>query len=196
VVDGADVRVSLTLNLLDLHTGPVVDADGDEVVTYDEIDERIEAVYQAVRNHYHVRAPGEPIASTLERYELVGDAALAMELVYRFGNDVNALTIASTLPYITQPNHQHLVQIGRDGTAQMALLDRAEPVAVLLAGSHTTGWQTVQSLLRANRQLTAVSLLITTLTLPWAVRRVLLRTSPQTKRIARREAHTALKSVL
>src|SRR5262245_40512263 len=76
VVDGADVRVSLTLNLLDLHGGPLVDSDGDEFISDDEIEERIDAVFQAVKNHYRLRAPDAPTALMLEKYGLVDDSVL------------------------------------------------------------------------------------------------------------------------
>jgi hypothetical protein len=175
VVDGADVQVSLTLNLLDLHGGPLVDSDGDEFISDDEIDERIDAVFEAVKSHYRLRAPDVPAALMLERYALVDDSTLTMDIHYRFARNVTSIHVASTLPDITQVNHHHLVRIDHGGPRQMALLDRGQPAATLRAGSGTVGWRTTRSESRTTKRLMAVSLLITTCGLPWAVRRVLFR---------------------
>lgn len=148
VVDGKQVRIVFTLSPFDLHLGPVIDANQDEIISDDELDESIDAVYGAIKNHYHLRAPDEPSAITLERYDLVADNVLAMQVVYTFRREVTSLAVASTLPQITQPNHQHLLRVDRDGVIQQALLDFAQPVARLGGVGRASGWETVRSFVR------------------------------------------------
>ena len=53
-IDGAIVRVRIGVNLLEM---PGVDANGDQRVSYDELDESIERVFAAIKEHLTLRAP-------------------------------------------------------------------------------------------------------------------------------------------
>jgi hypothetical protein len=85
------------------------------------------------------------VAVTLEQYDLVDQNVLKMDLIYRFSPSVTNLAVASTLPLITQPNHQHLLRIDWDGTVQQALLDVEAPVALLGSVRGAPGWKTAWS---------------------------------------------------
>lgn len=83
-VDGRQVHVSITLNLLDLHKGPPVDLNHDGLVSYDELDDGIERIYAAVKENYHIRAARPPSKTSVERYQLVDHNVLQMDMLYVF----------------------------------------------------------------------------------------------------------------
>ncbi len=139
-IEGNAVRVAFTMNLLELHLGPTVDADGDEVVTYDELDEGIESLYAAIKKHYQLRVPEEPTAVLLERYDLSDENTVRMQILFTFDRAVSGLMVASTLPAITQPNHQHLLRLDDGTTIRQAVLDASQPIARLdMVDSATLG---------------------------------------------------------
>lgn len=133
-VQGRQVDATLTLNLLDFHKLPDIDRNHDGVVSYDELDEAIEPLYAAVRQHYIVRAADVAVQTTLERYALVGQNVLRLDITYRFAADVRSVTIESTLDQISQPDHRHLTSATVGGSVQEAVLDAATPTVVFETG--------------------------------------------------------------
>ena len=125
--EGPVVRVALTLNLLDLHAGPQVDADADGLATSDELDEVIVEFFEAIREHFLVRAPDVPAESFLDNYDFVADNVARLNIVYRFEHEVTDLRVVSRLDEITQPNHRHLLQIGEGDEARHGVLSADEP---------------------------------------------------------------------
>src|SRR5262245_2334401 len=91
-IDGATVRVRLGVNLLEL---PGVDANGDQRVSYEELDRSIERVFAAIREHFTLRAPAPPVRVTAARYEIVDDHVLSIDLVHTFTERVGRLEIVS-----------------------------------------------------------------------------------------------------
>lgn len=122
-VEGPLVRMTLTLALVDLHSGPDFDLDGNGRITTEEIERAGDLLSATVTDHFEVRAPEAPASTTLETYTLDADTSLArLGFVYRFGHDVRDLTVVSRLDEITQPDHRHLLQIGQQDTARFAVL--------------------------------------------------------------------------
>ncbi len=131
-VDGRHVRVVFTINLADLHAGPVVDADGDGFITVDEVDRGIDAVYASLKTHFQIVSEAGPPASTaVDRYELVAESSLQMRLSYTFAEPVRRLTLTSTLDRITQPDHRHLSRVDLGSDSREGVLDRSAPTATL-----------------------------------------------------------------
>src|SRR6185437_8042327 len=81
-VQGREVRVALTLNIKELQAGGNTD---------------LQHIYEIVRQHYFVRAPGDPEEVKLEGSEAIGGPLLQLRVLYTFPNDVSMLTVRSTL---------------------------------------------------------------------------------------------------
>jgi hypothetical protein len=135
VVSGRDVRVTLTLDLLDLHSMPDLDRNRDNRISYVELDDAIERIFEAVRRHYVVRAPGAPAEPTVERYQLAGESRVRLDVLYRFPGDVTAIDVTSTLDAVTQPNHRHLMSVRSGSATHEAVLEAARPRATFDATS-------------------------------------------------------------
>ena len=125
--EGPIVRVALTLNLMDMHAGPQVDSDGDGFVSSDELEAVIVEVFEAIREHFQVRAPDVAAESFLDSYDFVADNVARLDMVYRFEHEVTDVKVVSTLDEITQPNHRHLLQIGEGDKARHGVLSAEEP---------------------------------------------------------------------
>ncbi len=138
-VDGRTVHVVFTINLADLHAGPVVDADGDGMITVDELDSRIEAVYGAIKANYGITAAQPPISTTVDRYQLLDENVLRLDLAYGFAEPVRRLTLHSTLDRITQPDHRHLSRVDLGGGPREGMLDRGMTSVTLDAGDEESG---------------------------------------------------------
>ena len=143
-VHGRDVRVTFRFNLLELS---YVDVNRNGFISYDELDNSIERVYADIKQHYGLRGPALPTQVTLEKYGVVENHVLDMELVYQFPQDVNKLEVTSTLYQITQPDHQHLTSAKLNGTTHEAVLNSANPSVVFAADDATT-FKTFGSFLR------------------------------------------------
>lgn len=131
-VEGRVVRVVFTINLTDLHAGPVVDTDGDGFFTVDEVDHGIEVLYASLKAHFQIVSEGAPPRSTVvDRYELVDDSSLQMHLSYAFAEPVRRLTLTSTLDRITQPDHRHLSRVDLGAGTREGVLDRSMPAITL-----------------------------------------------------------------
>lgn len=125
-LDGRDVRVTLTVDLLELGG---VDRDGNQLVSYDELDVTIESVYARLRQHYDVRAQGAAAtAVALERYAIVEDGHIGrFSIRFTFPAEPVAIEVTSTLDRVTSPAHRHLTSLVRDGQVDEAVLDGSQP---------------------------------------------------------------------
>ena len=127
-VNGRDVAGTLTVDLLPIAG---VDANGNGVVTYEELDQSIAGVFAAVKEHYLVTAFQGAPRIVLARYELVDDHAVRLELAYTFPARVSRLEVTSTLDRLTKrPDHQHLVRSYFSDTRRDAVLTAAQPTVV------------------------------------------------------------------
>jgi HupE / UreJ protein len=134
-VHGPQVDAVLTIGLSDFHKLPDVDRNHDGMVSYDELDNAIEPLYAAVREHFTVRSgSASPTRTTVERYVLLPDGRLRLEIVYQFAEDVRALRVESTLDAITQSDHQHLATAAIGGIMHDAILTAEAPVSVFENG--------------------------------------------------------------
>ncbi|MEZ5288177.1 MAG: HupE/UreJ family protein [Vicinamibacterales bacterium] len=131
VVDGRRVDVTFTIGARDFHSGPVVDADGDERVSIDEVDAAIPGVFAALKQHLAITADGAPPVSVLlDRYALSDGPTIRMDLTYEFAATVGTLALGTTLPEVTQSDHRHLASVVRGGASAEAVLDLNAPHAV------------------------------------------------------------------
>jgi hypothetical protein len=130
-VAGHDVHVLLKLNLLELG---YVDTDRNGIISYDELDNAIERIYQDVKQHYILRSATLPGETRLRRYGVEQDHILWMELDYVFPQDVSQLEVTSTLYQIAQPGHEHFVTFSEHGAVQEAVLNAAAPTVEFNAG--------------------------------------------------------------
>jgi hypothetical protein len=130
-VQGRNAQVTLKINLLELN---YVDANGDGLISYDELDKVIDRVYAEIRKNYILRAPDLPTQVTLQRYSVVEGHVLQAELLYVFAADIHQVDVTSTFDHIMQQGHQHLVTFGRDQAAQEAVLDSGSPHVTFAVG--------------------------------------------------------------
>jgi len=135
VVSGRDVRATLTFDLLDFHELPEIDRNRDARISYAELDDAIERIYQAVAEHYTVRSSGSPLQTTVERYQLVDETRVRLNIWYRFAHEVTSIDVTATLASITQPNHRHLITVTSGPFTQEAVLDISRPAAAFDTGS-------------------------------------------------------------
>ena len=136
IVSGNEVRVALTLDLLAVHSMPDLDRNRDSRISYAELDVAVERVYDAVARHFVIRTPDAPLRTTVERYQMLDDTRLRMELLYQFAGEVATFGVTSTLAEITQPNHLHLMSVSSGaGTTQEAVLDAGRPSSTFHANS-------------------------------------------------------------
>jgi len=127
-VNGREVAGTLVLDLLPIAGA---DANGNGVVTYEELDQSIARVFAAVKEHYVVTAFQDAPRIVLARYELVDDHAVRLELAYTFPASVSRLEVTSTLDRLTKrPDHQHLVRSYFSDTRRDAVLTAAQPTVV------------------------------------------------------------------
>jgi hypothetical protein len=136
-LDGPTVNVQLRLNLLDF---PGVDANGNGVVSYEELDAAIERVFAAVKEHYVLGAPDAPLRILVERYEIVDDHVLQMGVRYDFAAEVHQLDVTSTLDVLFGPMHQHIVTTRLSGETSRTVLDAGNRRAHL-DRSRITPWR-------------------------------------------------------
>jgi hypothetical protein len=134
-VSGREVRARLTLDLLDLHQLPDIDRNRDNRISYIELDDAIERIYTAVAQHYWVRSAGDPLETTVERYQLADETRIRLDILYRFASEVTAIEVTSTLDLMTQPNHRHLISVRSGPITHEAVLEVSRPTAVFATGA-------------------------------------------------------------
>lgn len=119
-IAGRAVNVLLRVNLLEF---PAVDADGNGVVSYEELDRAIEPVFAAVKAHYVLAAPGPPVRVNVERHDIVDEHVLQLDVRYDFGEAINELDVTSTLDQLLGPMHQHILTARLNGDTSRVILD-------------------------------------------------------------------------
>jgi hypothetical protein len=134
--DGATIRLRFSLNLLELKD---VDANGDQRVSYDEIDRSIERVFAAVKEHYTLDAPEPAERIVAEKYQIADDHVLQIEIRQTFGADVSRLEVTSSLDALLGLTHQHLVTAIVDGEPWRAVLDASNRSVTFETGRVTVG---------------------------------------------------------
>lgn len=107
-VRGAEIQCSITLDLVEF---PGVDVNRDAVVSYEELDPAIERIYAALKAHFFVGDPEPPIRTRVERYELLEDHLLRLDVRYAFERPPTRVKVTSTLHEITRPDHHHLISV-------------------------------------------------------------------------------------
>jgi HupE / UreJ protein len=122
-VDGKKVRVTLTLNVTELHgvAGPIPDA---------------------ILQHYFVRSPAPPLETTVESYTLLPGSLAQMHILYVFPQDVTTLEVRSTLYEIMPAGHEHLMSIRLNGTLHEAILNAGTQQAAF-SGVKATNLETL-----------------------------------------------------
>jgi hypothetical protein len=131
-VEGKQVRVALTLNIRELRSGRNTD------VTH---------IYDMVRQHYFVLAPGDPAASRLQSSEAIGGPLLQLRILYTFPNDVITLKVRSTLYEVMPAGHQHMMSVRAHGFLHEAILEAGRTDATFDATKPSTlkiMWQFVR----------------------------------------------------
>jgi hydrogenase/urease accessory protein HupE len=129
IVTGPEVRATLTINLIDLHSMPDIDKNRDNRISLPELDDAIERIFAAVGQHFVVEGSGAPIHTTVERYRLADETSVSLDLLYRFASEVTTIKVTSTLAAITQPNHRHLMSVTTGSVTHEAILDLDLPSA-------------------------------------------------------------------
>ncbi len=84
---------------------------GRDVVTYEELDERIETIFAALKEHLQVRTLDAVGVLSLTRHRLVDNHVLDADLVYRFTAPPASVIVRSTLDQVTARDHQHLTRV-------------------------------------------------------------------------------------
>jgi hydrogenase/urease accessory protein HupE len=138
-VQGRVVHDALTFNLLDF---PGVDQNGDKVISQDEFNQAFERVYASILQHYSISSSGPPVRITRDKYELVADHVLLLNLDYTFPQQVLALQMTSTLPDLLGPGHVHLASVSLNGRLQEQILD-GHTRTVFFTQSSGAWWQTM-----------------------------------------------------
>jgi hypothetical protein len=133
-VRGSDVQLRLTLNLLEV---PAIDRNGDDRVSYGELDEAIDRVYGIVKGYLTIHSNGPPVRSSLEQYSVKEEHVGELELWLAFERSVNQLTVTSTLHQVLRPTHEHLtsVSFGDAGGLRRAMLSPGMPAVTFAQGS-------------------------------------------------------------
>lgn len=129
--DGATVRLRVSLNLLELKD---VDANGDQRVSYEELDRAIERVFAALKEHYTLGAPQPAERIVVENYRIADDHVLQIAIRETFAAAVSRLTVASNLDSLFGPMHQHLVTAMVNGRPERAVLDASNRHAIFETG--------------------------------------------------------------
>jgi hypothetical protein len=131
-IDGREVRVLFTLNPVQLR----------DPVTPEQVPLAIDSIYASVQQHYLLRSPAAPVRVTLEKYELLANYLLRMQILYVFAQDVREIEIASTMGQIMPADHNHLMSVRLNGTLHEAILNAGSPSAKF-TGVQATNWQTL-----------------------------------------------------
>src|SRR5262245_43378465 len=114
-VEGADVYVQFTMNLLGLQDGGTLDQNDREHIA------------EIIESNYHLEGPELPSATVLEQSEFITDNVIRLDLLYKFDHTLSEIRISSTLNRVTQADHTHLLQIGKGDDVREAVLDANRP---------------------------------------------------------------------
>ena len=69
----------LTLDLLNMHSGPVLDANQDGSVTEAEFEQGKDTAVAGILSNYQIGAPDSPIETSLEGYEFTADGIIRLQ---------------------------------------------------------------------------------------------------------------------
>jgi hypothetical protein len=125
-VTGREVAGTLIVDLLPIAG---VDANGNGVVTYDELDRSIASVFAAVKEHYVVTAFQDPPRIVLARYELVDDHAVRLSWRHVPGARVR-LEVTSTLDRLAKRPTTSTRQVALSDTRRTRCWIAARPTVV------------------------------------------------------------------
>jgi hypothetical protein len=100
-----------------------------DVVTYDELDARIEEVFGLLKEHLQAASSAALVSTTMARYGLIDNHVLDADILYTFNRPIDDLVVRSTLDRITAADHQHLARVSYEGRSSDALLTAAVPAA-------------------------------------------------------------------
>ena len=127
-VVGSDVDIGFTIDVAELHNGPLIDTDLDGEATAAELDASIEVFTSAITENYRVSLPdADPAAAERTGYEFVSPNIVRLALSYRFDREATDLNVFSSLDRITQDNHRHVLQIGEGNQIRYTVLSRDNP---------------------------------------------------------------------
>ncbi len=118
-----------------------------DVVTYDEVDARIEEIFRLLKAHLQASSSTSLVSASMSRYALIDNHVLDADVVYTFDRPIDDLVLRSTLDRITAPDHQHVVRVSYEGRSREALLTAALPVARF--ERQASRWRTFTTLARA-----------------------------------------------
>ena len=90
--------------------------------------------YALVKQHFVITADVPLVRMSVERYAVVDDHVLQMDLAFVFASDVSDLTIRSTFHEIMRPDHQHATRVLIAGATGNATLNAVTPQATFAAG--------------------------------------------------------------
>jgi hypothetical protein len=133
---GDAVRVRFSLNLLEISG---VDDSGDGRVSYDELDKKIESVFALIKQHYTLHAPDAPMRVVAERYDIVDEHVLQLDIRETFSGAVRELAVTSTLDAAIGPTHQHFAIVVNGSERRRAVLDRSNRTATFDLRRFTAG---------------------------------------------------------
>lgn len=144
VVSGVEARMHLQLDLIGFAGLRWRDRD---VVSYDELDDRIEAIFAALKQHLQVRTLDTVGVPSMTRHRLVDNHVLDADLSYRFMAPPVSVIVRSTLDQVTARDHQHLTRVRYDdGVAAGGVLTAAgTEVRIDRPTPSGTGARTVRS---------------------------------------------------
>lgn len=129
-VDGSQVRASITLDVAEFNG---VDVNGDGRVSYDELDEAIEGIAAILRAHFTLSSPEPPLRTTIDRYELIDNHLVRLDVLYVFPHPVTRLTVMSALHQVMRPDHRHLMSVRFGGDVQESVLGAGYATATFSA---------------------------------------------------------------
>ena len=118
-----------------------------DVVTYDELDARVEELFGLLKTHLQTTSSATLVSTTMARYGLIDNHVLDADVVYTFDRPIDDLVIRSTLDQITAADHQHRTRVSYEGRSSEALLTAAVPVARF--ERQASRWRTFATLARA-----------------------------------------------
>jgi hypothetical protein len=143
-VAGASARARVQLDLIGFNAWQWTRRD---VVTYDDLDARIEEAFRLLKTHLQASSSATLVSASMARYGLIDNHVLDADVVYTFDRPIDDLVLRSTLDQITAPDHQHLVRVSYEGRTSEALLTAAVPVARF--ERQASRWRTFTALARA-----------------------------------------------
>jgi len=134
-VRGAEVRARLFVDLLELSG---IDANGDGLVTYGELDAQIDPIFSLVKRHFAIlaspeesleagqaREPREPARTILERYTIRDGHVGELDLLSTFDAAPAVLTVRSTLHEVLRPAVEHVTSVSVGDWRTGGVLDAA-----------------------------------------------------------------------